>query len=83
MRGSKLQSFIFASVVGIVIGVTAWSVYSREPWRFKVKPIQTEVKVEDEVEKDDKEDKKKTKTERMIESGALSDHPAMYYKKLE
>jgi len=67
----RVHGIIFALLIGLVLGVTAYSVYSRLPSQV-VLPAESR-----------ESDKISSETERMIESGELSDHPAKYYKVLE
>lgn len=67
----RVHNIIFALLLGLVLGVTAYSVYSRLP---SLELSQAESRESDKIS---------SETERMIESGELSDHPAKYYKVLE
>jgi hypothetical protein len=67
----RIHNIIFALLIGLVLGVTAYSVYSRLPAQV-VSPAESRESSES-----------SSKTERMIENGELSDHPAKYYRMLE
>lgn len=104
-KNRRLQNAAFALIIGAVLGVTLWSIHSREPIivNLRARPIEKIIErkpadqtraempkstdaaaVKDEPSVDDKQvSKTKGKIETMIERGALSKHPAMYYKKVE
>lgn len=85
-----------ALAIGAVFGVTAWSLYSREPGLLTVqgKPMQEET-LPSPVERQLKIDAgstadgtdtagnagQKGRTEKMIDAGQLSRHPARFFNK--
>ena len=71
----RIHNILFAILLGIVLGVTAYALHTRMPsWGLPDYSIPRAA-----VSKE----RKSNETERMIESGELSDHKASYYKVLE
>lgn len=72
----RLHNIIFALLIGAIFGATAYAVHVRAPGlgcsHYSVQ-----------LPKEAQSRESKGKTERMIESGELSDHPAKYYRILQ
>ncbi len=71
----RLHAIIFAIMLGTITGVTAYALYLRAPGLgcsfYSVQlPRPAESK------------EKRSETERMIDAGELSNHPAKYYRVL-
>ena len=75
MLKDKLVSAAFAIVVGIVLGVTVWSVSVRSGGLMRVESPAIERAMEEAVLPQDDE------TKAMIERGELSDHPARFWRR--
>ncbi len=72
---TRLHNVIFAVLLGIILGITAYALDTRTPEMEKA-PLSIEVPVEN-------PGKNRTETERMIDAGELSDHPAKYYRVID
>jgi len=89
MPAMKLANALFALVVGIVLGVTAWAVAERsgglvrEPGTVarKAQELAARAQAQGAAESESSDDEAKGRTERMIQSGDLSDHPAKFYRR--
>lgn len=68
----RVHNLLFALLLGAVLGATAYALHTRMP------SLGTSFGLPREAQS-----KEKSKTERMIESGELSDHEAKYYKVIE
>ena len=72
----RLHNIIFALLIGAIFGATAYAVHVRAPGlgcsHYSVQ-----------LPKEAQSKESKSKTERMIEEGKLSDHPAKYYRVVE
>jgi hypothetical protein len=75
----RLDNILFAIVIGTMLGITAWQVWSRElPAPRSIEPGPTTNQVM-RVSTGNKE----TATDTMIDKKELSDHEAKYYRKVE
>ena len=96
MQRARLHNLLFALVLGVVLGITAWSVLVREPGLFRLAPVLKRMPVQPTATQPpieagtpppappmQPEIKAKGLTEKLIESGALSDHRAKYWRRLE
>ncbi len=75
MLRDKLVSAAFALVIGIVLGVTAWSVSVRSGGMMSIESPAIERAMEEALSPQDDE------TKAMIQGGELSDHPARFWRK--
>ena len=93
MRRARLHNLLFALALGVVLGITAWSLMVREPGLFRLAPVLRRMPVQPLAPQPQIEPgtpppappmepqvKAKGLTEGLIESGALSDHPAKYWR---
>jgi hypothetical protein len=86
MNASRIQNLLFSLAVGVILGVTAWSVAARAPAgagggaleRAEVATQGSAAKAAEEAAKPTPSD---SRVEQKIKDGELSSHPAMYYKK--
>jgi hypothetical protein len=89
MPATKLANALFALAVGVVLGVTAWAVSERagglvrEPGTVsrKAQEITTMARPDETAGATAADAESTGRTERMIESGELSDHPARFYRR--
>ena len=92
----RVHNWIFAMIVGVVLGVTAWSVAVRDPQLGSAPSIALPERVTERVEKEEarprrgrrngvrrRRRKGRNRTERMIVEGLLSDHSADYGERVE
>jgi hypothetical protein len=77
--GMRLHNIIFALLLGIILGVTAYAIHVRLP---SVGLPHYLIEIPRSADSKESSKKKTSKTERMIEAGELSDHEAKYYKVL-
>lgn len=96
MQRARLHNLLFALALGVVLGITAWSLIVREPGLFRLTPVLKRMPVRPVVPQPRLEPgpspssppmqpqvKAKGLTEGLIESGALSDHPAKYWQPVD
>ena len=96
MQRARLHNLLFALALGVVLGITAWSVIVREPGLFRLAPVLKRMPVQPTTPQPQLERgtpppapsmqpqvKAKGLTEKLIENGALSDHRAKYWRQLE
>ena len=89
MPAMKLSNTLFALVIGIVLGVTAWAVSERsgglvresDTVTQKTQELAERARAEDAAEPEGADYEASGRTERMIQSGELSDHPAKFYRR--
>lgn len=73
MLRDKLVSAAFAIIIGLVLGVTAWSVSVRSGGLMRIESPSAVLPQDDGAQDDE--------TKAMIERGELSDHPARFWRK--
>ncbi len=90
----RVHNLVFALIVGVVFGATAWSVAARDPQitdapsvSLPKGAIEAPVAIETELRMENgkrrrRRGRNRNRTERLIEQGELSDHPAAFEKKV-
>lgn len=78
----RRDNIIFGLILGVVIGVTAWSVSAREPGLFGTVPVPKKSAPAAEAAAPQEPSKAKGKVEQLIERGKLSKKPARFYQKV-
>ena len=95
MQRARLHNLLFALALGVVLGITAWSLAVREPALFRLAPVLRRLPIQPVAPEPQLERgtpppappmapqiKAKGLTEGLIESGELSDHRAKYWQPL-
>lgn len=75
----RFHNVIFALLLGVILGVTAYVVHVRLPSSGYPQYL---LEIPREASSKESSKKESSKTEQMIEAGELSDHEAKYYRVL-